>query len=77
MIKPLEFLAGRKTYIVAILSAVYGAGIQAGFWPDVPLVTYLLLGGGLAALRSGISSEVAAVPPPPPSIQPPTPGVSI
>jgi hypothetical protein len=54
-------LQGYKTYLVAIASVVYGLGISKGWWGHDALVDSLLAGGGIAALRSGVKSEVAKV----------------
>lgn len=57
--KALDWLKGKKTYIVAIASAVYGLGIQLGWWPHVVAVDTLLGSAGLAALRAGVNNAVA------------------
>lgn len=53
------FLAGKKTYVVAVLSALDGLWqyyIQHGSnWRT--LAIYLLFGGGLAALRAAVSKS--------------------
>lgn len=56
------FLEGKKTYIVAVLSAadgLYQYYIQHGSnWHT--LVAYLLVGGGLASLRAAVSKVKGA-----------------
>lgn len=56
------WLAGKKTHIIAILIVVDGAYqyfIQNGSnWHT--LAVYLLAGGGLSALRAGISKQGVA-----------------
>lgn len=51
------FLSGKKTYVVAVLSAadgLYQYYVQHGSnWRT--LAIYLLFGGGLAALRAAVS----------------------
>lgn len=56
MVKVWSFLSGKKTYLIAIGAAVYGIGIQAGWWHHSTLADILLLGGGAATLRHAISS---------------------
>jgi hypothetical protein len=48
---------GKKTYAVAIATVVYGAGVQFGWWPHVPVIDYALGGSGLAALRAGVNKR--------------------
>ena len=52
----IEGLKGVKTYIVALIAALYGAAIQFGWLPNEPAVWGVLNAGGLAALRAGISN---------------------
>lgn len=58
-----NYLKGKRTYLVSFLIALYGAGVSANLWPHVPIVDALLAGGGLAALRAGVSNEVAKATP--------------
>lgn len=55
--KLLTTLSGRKTYIISTLTALDGLYqyyvMHGSNWQT--LVIYLLFGGGLAALRAGIS----------------------
>lgn len=56
------WLEGKKTYIISVLTAADGLWqyyVQhQGDWRA--LANYLLIGGGLAALRAGISKAGAA-----------------
>lgn len=54
----LDFLKGKKTYLIAVLAAIYGAGIQEGAWEHYPLIDALLAASGAAALRAGIGKQV-------------------
>lgn len=54
-----DWLKGKKTYIVAflaILDGLYQFVVQHGLSRQA-LVTYLLTGGGLAALRAAVSKS--------------------
>jgi hypothetical protein len=54
-------LQGSKTYLVAIATVVYGLGISKAWWPHSVLADSILGGGGIAALRSGVKTEVQKV----------------
>ena len=60
--KILDILKGYRTYIIAIAAAVYGIGIQAGWWPHNASVDLILAGGGVAALRAGITNSTETKP---------------
>jgi len=49
-----DFFRGKKTYLVAAATFIYGAGIAAGFWRHQPGIDFLLTGGGLATVRAAI-----------------------
>ncbi len=57
----LDFLSGKKTYIVAGLFAIFNFGVAMGYWtPDNSLVTTIdsLLGAlGLSFLRAGVTKS--------------------
>lgn len=54
--KTVEFLKGKKTYIVGAVTFILG-GLQALGYP-IPAEVYALLAGlGLAALRAGVSNS--------------------
>lgn len=55
----LNFLKGYKTYLIAVLTAVYG--IAAHNASLSVLAPYLLSGLGLAALRAGVGKVEAAI----------------
>ena len=63
--KILEFLQGKKTFITAVIFAVFNFGIVMGFWtPDNQiwiLVNTLLASFGFGFLRAGISNEVKKI----------------
>jgi hypothetical protein len=50
------WLSGKKTYIIALAGIIYSGGIQQGWWPHSPLIDGLLLSGGAASIRHGIST---------------------
>ena len=53
MSKILEFLAGRKTYIISGLVVIGGLTVKYGL--DIPSWVWLVLGGaGLASVRAGV-----------------------
>lgn len=52
----LDFLKGKKTYLLAIAAAIYATGIQAGWWTQNAMLDILLLSGGAATLRSAINT---------------------
>ena len=57
--KIIVFLQGKKTYVIAFVTAIFNFGITVGWWtPDNQLwvAINLILGAlGLGALRAGIS----------------------
>lgn len=57
----IDYLSGKKTYIVAILLAVYNVGIAFAWWtPDntyITLVNTILATFGLGFLRAGIAKN--------------------
>ena len=61
MEKILVWLDGKKTYIVAILAAVYNIGLAFQWWTAdnqyVTLVNTVLATFGLAFLRAGVSKS--------------------
>lgn len=50
----LDWLDGRKTYLIATAGAVYLFGSTVGWWPCDDRLLGLLGFGGLAALRRGL-----------------------
>ena len=53
----MNFLQGKKTYIIAFLGAIAVFGQLAGLW-TVPESVWAMLGvGGLTTLRAGIESK--------------------
>jgi hypothetical protein len=50
----LEWLDGRKTYLIALIGVLYVFGSTLGWWPCDERVLGLLGFGGLAALRKGV-----------------------
>lgn len=60
----LDWLSGKKTYIIAFAAAIYGVGIDQHLWPHLVWLDAIIAGGGLAALRAGV--EKSAPPPPQP-----------
>ncbi len=57
----LDWLSGRKTYIVAILTAIFDVGCAVGWWTFdnqiVVAVNGLLAAFGLGFLRAGVSKS--------------------
>jgi hypothetical protein len=57
----LDWLNGKKTYIVAILLAVFDIGVAVGWWPvDSAVwqsVNAILAAFGLAFLRAGVAKS--------------------
>lgn len=56
-----SWLAGKKTYIVAVVSTVYAWGIAQNLWPHNYVIDTALGAGGLTALRMAITSEAKKV----------------
>lgn len=57
IVQILDWLDGRKTYLVAVAAAIYLIGGDIGWWPQNDQVLTLLGFGGLAALRAGMSKR--------------------
>lgn len=57
----IEWLKGKKTYIVAVASAVYTLGIQFGWWQHSVAIDGVLGASAVAALRAGVTNSVAPV----------------
>lgn len=59
----LDWLQGKKTYIIVILAAVFNIGVVFGFWTvDSGVWTFInsILGFlGLGTLRAGVTKSVA------------------
>ena len=57
----IDWLAGKKTYITAVLIAVYNIGLAFAWWtPDdqyVMLVNTVLVTFGIGFLRAGIAKK--------------------
>lgn len=53
----LAWLDGRKTYLLALVGALYVFGSDLGWWPCNDLVLALLGFSGLATLRHGVSKS--------------------
>lgn len=57
----LDFLNGKKTYIVAILLAVFDVGVAFGWWTFdsavIQAVNALLAAFGLGFLRAGVTKS--------------------
>ena len=53
----LDWLDGRKTYLIAMVGVVYVFGSTVGWWPCDERVLGLLGFGGIAALRKGIDKS--------------------
>lgn len=58
----INWFKGKRTYLIAIATAVYGLGIASGWWQHSVAVDAILGGGGLAALRAGITNETNKTP---------------
>ena len=58
---PIEWLRGKKAYLVAAVAAIYGIGMQAGWWPHSVAVDGVLAALGVTTLRAGIAKAVAPV----------------
>jgi hypothetical protein len=52
----IEYLRGKKTYLVALLGGLYAALIGLGVVPNYECVWGLLGAGGLAFLRAGVKA---------------------
>lgn len=52
----LDWLDGRKTYLLTVLGALYVFGSTLGWWPCDDRVLAVLGFGGLAALRNSVPS---------------------
>lgn len=50
----IDFIRGKKSYLIAVATAVYGFGITVGWWPHNAAVDLMLGGGAVAALRAGM-----------------------
>jgi hypothetical protein len=50
----IEFLKGKKTYIVAAVAFIYGGGLQCGWWPHSAAVDLMLAGAYGAAQRAAV-----------------------
>ena len=59
----LEWLQGKKTYIIIIIGALFNVGIAAGWWsmdsPIWELINTILVFLGIGAIRSGVKSEAS------------------
>lgn len=53
----LEFLDGRKTYIVAALGIIYIFGGDQGWWRLNEAIAGMLGFGGIVTLRAGMKKE--------------------
>jgi hypothetical protein len=53
----IEYIKGKKTYIVAVIGGIYAALIGAGVVPNYEFVWRLLGASGLAFLRAGIKAD--------------------
>lgn len=57
----LNWLTGKKTYIVAILAAIFNVGVTLGWWAAdnqiVILINTILGSFGLAFLRAGVTKS--------------------
>lgn len=53
----LDWLDGKKTYLIAACAVLYVVGGDAGWWPVNDSVLTILGFGGLASLRKGIKSQ--------------------
>lgn len=53
----LAWVDGRKTYLLALVGALYVFGSDLGWWPCNDLVLALLGFSGLATLRHGVSKS--------------------
>lgn len=53
----LDWLDGRKTYLLTALGALYVFGSTLGWWPCDERVLALLGFGGMAALRNSVPSS--------------------
>lgn len=51
----LDFLSGKKTYILCAAAFIYGGGISIGLWSHYPFLDAALASGTLAALRAGVA----------------------
>ena len=60
----LDWLSGKKSYIIAAATAVYGFGITVGWWPHNAAVDLMLGGGAVAALRAGMVNSQPEPPKP-------------
>jgi len=60
--KWLEFLQGKKTYIIMIVGFFFNLGCLAGWWVETStiwsFVNGLLIFLGIGAIRGGIATEV-------------------
>jgi hypothetical protein len=60
-----NWLAGKKTYIVAFAGAIYGTGIALNLWPHNVALDVILASTGTATIRHGITSGAAETETPP------------
>lgn len=55
----LKLLKGKKTYLVALATAVYGvSGFYTGNMPSGDMIEYILLAAGLIGIRDGMNPTV-------------------
>ncbi len=57
MKKIIEYLKGKKTYLVAIAGGIYAALIGLGVVPSYDFIWGLLGSGAFAFLRSGVKEK--------------------
>lgn len=51
----LEFLSGKKTYIVCLVTILYAYGITRGWWPHNSAIDLLFGSGGAITLRMAVN----------------------
>ena len=54
----MNWLKGKKTYLVAAIAFLYGGGIQIGLWDHNTAIDAMLAAAGLATVRAGIQKAV-------------------
>lgn len=50
-----EFLSGKKTYIVCLVTILYAYGINRNWWPHDPAIDLLFGSGGAITLRMAMN----------------------
>lgn len=50
----LDFLSGKKTYLISVGVLIYALGVHFGWWPHQPDIDLMFGGAGAITLRAAI-----------------------